>query len=154
MTPQEYQKQQNEKLLKSFVVDVKLKSKDDSKRQSFHNIANNLYNVQLILEQAHRQTTNESHHRAFGEAYTAISDLKDTIIENIIGVLGINSGELNLPTIKEYKTQDNDNIVNYIMELSNVIESFAKENKISSVENYSQDLFAIAAQLKYKLSLN
>lgn len=121
---------------------------------TFESLVSDLFNIQNTLEHLHFTTKVEPIHRALGEAYDETLKLKDEIIEHIIG---IRNGEpynyLLLPSSLS-NTSSVEEIANRLCLVGQEIQSFAKQNNYSSVENLSQELYGVGAKLKYKLSLS
>lgn len=160
---------QRAKIMASFGVNQELLQKSDEQLElelkmgsqtsvqstvTFSHIASELNQCQLLLEHCHRNTESATRHEALGDAYESFSDLKDQIIESIMGLLGNSYGQLQLSNIPVYQPFMSLEAANRICSVSDVISDFSKINNLPSVDNLSQELCSIGAKLKYKLSLN
>jgi hypothetical protein len=136
-----------------YVVKKSFDNRLESYRE-FNKIAGNLFNCQALMEHCHRSTKSDPLHEALGEAYEDFAELKDKIIEGIMGYMRFDYGDLKQNTIPEYDPE----FVRFAAELTcNVakqIEGFAKRNGISGVEGYAQELHGVGTKLMYKLTLN
>ena len=120
----------------------------------FNFIVSSLFNLQNMLEHCHRQTESEPKHEALGEAYGTLSELKDDIIEHIIGGTGRKYQNIDLTPIRGYSSEMCNSVAQEICSLGKLIEEFASDDNIPSVSNMAQDVYGVGAKLKYKLSLN
>lgn len=121
--------------------------------EQFNLIVSSLFNTQIKLEHCHRKTKNEPIHRALGDVYEAFADLKDEIIEQLIGLTELQYETISLQSIKGYNDQMNNEVADELCVVGKVIEKFAQINQYPSIENLSQEIYGIGAKLKYKLSL-
>lgn len=127
----------------------------DSMILTFDEIVSNLFYISIALEHCHRQTKNEPLHRAFGDAYEEVNNMKDKIIEFIIGY---KNGELYenlfLKPIGKYDYVFAKSIAEDICVFANKLTFYAKINKYLAIDNLAQDLSGIGALLKFKLSFD
>lgn len=127
----------------------------DSMLLTFDEIVSNLFYITIALEHCHRQTKNEPLHRAFGEAYEEVNDIKDKVIEFTIGYKnGENYENLYLKPIGKYDFVFAKSVAEDICTFSEKLTFFAKLNKYLAIDNLAQDLSGIGALLKFKLGLD
>lgn len=119
---------------------------------TFSNLVTQLRFIQQLLEHCHLETLSEPKHEALADAYNALFELKDSIIEQIKGGTGLSCGEINLGTLPEYTPVLCDIAAEMICAAADLVQMFAVDHQLTSVENLAQELNGVGLKLKYKLS--
>ena len=135
------------------VEDLDIQTATTTILEQFNIIVSQLFNTQNQLEHCHRKTKSEPIHEALGESYSQFADLKDSTIELLTGLIGEQYQNILLTSIMGYDPSMNDIVAEQVCIVANQIQQFATENNFSSVESLAQEIHAVGAKLKYKLSL-
>lgn len=114
-------------------------------------ISSKLFYFQNQIKLKHWQTTVFSEHKSLDGLHDIISDLKDEIIEKIIGYSNIRPKNIKIDILK-----DNINSAQLMDEIIKFADELGKYSTISNmpdIGNVAQTLSGEAAKTKYLLSL-
>src|SRR5689334_21136855 len=113
-----------------------------------------LYSFPVKLQFCHHNTTSYAQHKALDSAYDKANDLKDEIVEQLIGygiprfasvTVGTVSGKPDLYPIQLAKE---------IMNFGKNLEEWAEAKEYCNIENLAQEYSGMGAQLAYLLTLS
>jgi len=116
-------------------------------------IFTNLYMLPNKVQFCHHNTTSYAAHKALDGAYDELNDLKDSIVEKLIGYTGKRISKLSLSSLSGYTESANIQVADEIMTFAIQLEQFGKTNRMPDIENLAQEYNGVGAQLKYLLSL-
>lgn len=116
-------------------------------------IATSLYQLPIKIQFCHHLTSSYAAHKALDEAYDKLNDLKDSIIEKLIGYSGNKFTNINMTNISGYTENMNMQVAKEIIDFSKKLEDFASKNNYSDIENLAQEYSGVGAQLIYLLNL-
>lgn len=108
----------------------------------------------LQLHELHWQTRSLAEHLALGDAYDMVADIKDEIVEKIMGYTGTRTKAMPVETIKPYAPGMPDQVINELMTFAKQLEAFGETNGMPDIENIAQSLSGDAAKIKYRLTLS
>lgn len=108
----------------------------------------------LQLHELHWQTRSLAEHLALGDAYDMVADIKDEIVEKIMGYTGTRTKAMPVETIKAYSAGVPDQVISELMNFAKQLESFGASNGMPDIENIAQSLSGNAAKIKYRLTLS
>lgn len=118
-------------------------------------LATGLYMIPVKIQYCHHLTTSFSAHKALDKAYEATSDLKDEIIEKVIGYLGGKRfKKLDLKPVSGFSESMLLDVCKEIILFGSTIIEFAKRNNMPDIENLGQSYSGIGARLNYLLTLS
>ncbi len=109
---------------------------------------------ELQLHELHWQTRGFAEHSALGTIYDKVFDLKDEIVEKIMGYTGTRTKAMPIDPIKDYNIGVSEQVINDLMSFAKQLESFGELNGMPDIENIAQSLSGEAAQTKYRLTLS
>ena len=109
---------------------------------------------ELQLHELHWQTTSLAEHLALGDAYDLVFDLKDEIVEKIMGYTGTRTKAMTVDTIKNYSPGMPNVIVAEILSFAKQLENYGESNGMPDIENIAQSLSGDFAKIKYRLTLS
>lgn len=109
---------------------------------------------ELQLHELHWQTRGFAEHSALGTIYDKVFDLKDEIVEKIMGYTGVRTKAMPVDTIKDYAPGMAEQVVNELQVFAKQLEAYGEQNGMPDIENIAQSLSGEAAQTKYRLSLS
>ena len=109
---------------------------------------------ELQLHELHWQTTSLAEHLALGDAYDNIFNIKDEIVEKIMGYTGMRTRGMSVDSIKNYSPGIPNVVVAEIMAFAKQLESFGSLNGMPDIENIAQSLSGDFAKIKYRLTLS
>lgn len=109
---------------------------------------------ELQIHELHWQTRGFAEHEALGKLYDRVFDLKDEIVEKIMGYSGIRTKATPMDPIKDYTPGMAEQVVGELISFAKQLEEFGKENNMPDIENVAQSLSGEAAQTKYRLTLS
>ena len=109
---------------------------------------------ELQLHELHWQTRGFAEHEALGKIYDKVFDLKDEIVEKIMGYTGTRTKAMPVQTIKDYTPGMAEQVVNELQKFAKQLEEFGEANGMPDIENIAQSLSGDAAQTKYRLTLS
>ena len=109
---------------------------------------------ELQLHELHWQTRGFAEHEALGKIYDIVFDVKDEIVEKIMGYTGTRTKAMPVQTIKDYTPGMAEQVVNELQKFAQQLEEFGEANNMPDIENIAQSLSGDAAQTKYRLTLS
>lgn len=126
-----------------------------SKKQgiTIDTIFNSLYLFPNKIQFCHHNTTSFAQHKALDDTYEKLNDLKDDIVEQIIGYTGQRISSLSLGNISSFSENMSKEIAKEIMTFAKELENWAEENEYCNIENLAQEYSGVAAKLNYLLTL-
>ena len=118
-------------------------------------IATKLTYFELQLHNLHWATRSYAEHMALGGIYDAVFDLKDDIIEKIMGYSGGTRAKIGNPgQLKEYSPGVSSQVVAELIAFAKQLENYGASNNMPDIENIAQGLSGTAAKTKYLLTLS
>jgi len=138
--------------LKSFFPDMMISNSGGE--LSLDVIKAKLNYFELQLHELHWQTTSLAEHLALGDAYDLVFDLKDEIVEKIMGYTGTRTKAMTVDTIKNYSPGMPNVIVAEILSFAKQLENYGESNGMPDIENIAQSLSGDFAKIKYRLTLS
>ncbi|NDB81372.1 MAG: hypothetical protein EB127_01290 [Alphaproteobacteria bacterium] len=109
---------------------------------------------ELQLHELHWQTRGFAEHEALGKIYDRVFDLKDEIVEKIMGYTGTRTKAMPIQQIKDYSPGMSEQVIGELIRFAKQLEDFAEANNMPDIENIAQSLSGDAAQTKYRLTLS
>lgn len=118
-------------------------------------IKSKLFSLEFKAHSLHLDTKSFAEHKALGKAYEGIHDLKDEILEKIMGYQnGKRIGKSKVEDSPEYSHEAVNAFVKEGMDFSYELYEWAGGKKYSDIENIAQSLSGLFAQTKYLLTLS
>jgi len=109
---------------------------------------------ELQLHELHWQTRGFAEHEALGKIYDRVFDLKDEIVEKIMGYTGVRTKAMPIQQIKDYSPGMSEQVIGELIRFAKQLEEFGETNNMPDIENIAQSLSGDAAQTKYRLTLS
>jgi DNA-binding ferritin-like protein len=109
---------------------------------------------ELQLHELHWQTRGFAEHGALGIIYEKVFDLKDEIVEKIMGYTGTRTKAMSVDTIKDYAPGMAEQVVRELKIFASQLEEFGEAENMPDIENIAQSLSGEAAQTLYRLTLS
>ena len=109
---------------------------------------------ELQLHELHWATKSLAEHLALGDAYDMVFDLKDEIVEKIMGYTGTRTKPMPVETIKPYSIGMPDQVISELMTFAKQLEAYGESTGYCDIENIAQSLSGDAAKIKYRLTLS
>jgi DNA-binding ferritin-like protein len=109
---------------------------------------------ELQLHELHWQTRGFAEHEALGKIYDKVFDLKDEIVEKIMGYTGTRTKAMPVQQIKDYTPGMAEQVVRELKTFAKQLENFGESNDMPDIENIAQGLSGDAAQTLYRLTLS
>ena len=109
---------------------------------------------ELQLHELHWQTRGFAEHEALGKIYDRVFDLKDEIVEKIMGYTGTRTKAMPVQQIKDYTPGMSEQVIGELIKFASQLEEFGEANNMPDIENIAQSLSGDAAQTKYRLTLS
>lgn len=106
------------------------------------------------LHLLHWQTTSYAEHQALGGLYDKVFDLKDEIVEKMMGYSGKRPKAVKHEMLRDYSIGISTSVVSDLMSFAKELESYASSNGMPDIENIAQSLSGEAAKTKYLLTLS
>ena len=119
---------------------------------SLESIAAKLTYFHEQLHLLHWQTTSYAEHQALGGLYDYVHDIKDEIIEKMMGYSGRKVKSFKIEPLSD--TANPSMVVVDLINFASKLEEHAEANKMPDIENISQSLSGEAAKTKYLLTLS
>lgn len=116
-------------------------------------IFNALYQLPQKAHFCHHLTTSFAAHKALDFAYEKLNDLKDDIVEQIIGYTGQRFSTISLKPLTGYSEAMNVQLAREIMSFGEQLEEWAEANDYCNIENLAQEYSGVGAKLNYLLTL-
>lgn len=107
---------------------------------------------ELQFHELHWQTFGSPEHVTLGDAYDTVFDLKDEILEQMMGYSNIRVKTTPVDPIKNYSEGLPLQIVSECINFAKQLQDFGKANNMPGIENLSQDLSGKMARIKYRLT--
>lgn len=117
-------------------------------------IATKLTYFELQLHNLHWATKSYAEHMALGGIYDKVFDLKDDIIEKIMGYTGTRAKIGKIDALKEYSVGASDLVINDLQAFAKQLEAYGAKSGMPDIENIAQGLSGDAAKTKYLLTLS
>jgi hypothetical protein len=83
-----------------------------------------------------------------------VFDLKDEIVEKIMGYTGTRTKAMPIQQIKDYTPGISEQVVRELKTFAKQLENFGEANDMPDIENIAQSLSGEAAQTLYRLTLS
>ena len=106
------------------------------------------------LHLLHWQTTSYAEHQALGGLYDKVFDLKDEIVEKIMGYTGARPKATKHEMLRDYSIGITKSVVTDLKSFASELESYAESNSMPDIENIAQSLSGEAAKTLYLLTLS
>lgn len=117
-------------------------------------IATKLTYFELQLHNLHWATRSYAEHQALGGLYDAVFDLKDEIVEKIMGYSGIRAKIGNPGQLKDYAPGVSEQVVSELITFAKQLQNYGASMNMPDIENVAQSLSGTAAKTKYLLTLS
>jgi len=117
-------------------------------------IATKLSYFEIQLHNLHWATRSFAEHEALGKIYDKVFDLKDEIVEKIMGYTGTRAKTTGVNGLKDYGVGVSEQVVNELISFAKQLENYGASNNMPDIENIAQSLSGEAAQTKYRLTLS
>lgn len=109
---------------------------------------------ELQLHELHWQTFGLGEHLALGDLYDTVFDVKDEIVEKIMGYSGKRTKATKHDEIKDYAPGVAESVVVDLISFAKKLQDFGRDNNMPDIENIAQSLSGDAAKVKYRLTLS
>jgi len=109
---------------------------------------------ELQIHELHWQTTSLAEHEALGDLYSLLFNVKDEIVEKIMGYTGTRTKAMPVEPIKNYSKGCCAPIVKELVSFAKNLENYGASNNMPDIENISQSLSGDAAKILYRLTLS
>lgn len=119
---------------------------------SLESVAAKLTYFHEQLHLLHWQTTSYAEHMALGGLYDYVHDVKDEIIEKMMGYTGKRPKAYKIEALSD--TANCTGVVVALISFAEQLEEYAEANGMPDIENISQSLSGEAAKVKYLLTLS
>lgn len=117
-------------------------------------VATKLSYFEIQLHNLHWATRSYAEHTALGGLYDKVFDLKDEIVEKIMGYTGTRAKTTGVSGLKDYSVGVSDQVVSELITFAKQLENYAAANNMPDIENIAQSLSGEAAKTKYLLTLS
>ena len=104
------------------------------------------------LHLIHWQTKSYAEHQALGGLYDYVHDIKDEIVEKIMGYTGKTPKAFKIEPLSD--SVDCRTVVANLISFASQLEEFAEANNMPDIENISQSLSGEASKTKFLLTLS
>lgn len=104
------------------------------------------------LHLLHWQTSSYAEHVALGGLYDYVHDIKDEIVEKIMGYTGKKPRAFKIEALSD--SANSNGVVVALITFANQLEEYAEANNMPDIENISQSLSGEAAKTKFLLTLS
>ena len=104
------------------------------------------------LHLIHWQTKSYAEHQALGGLYDYVHDIKDEIVEKIMGYTGKTPRAFKIEPLSD--NADCKGVVLNLISFAKQLEEYAEANNMPDIENISQSLSGEAAKTKFLLTLS
>lgn len=137
--------------LKSLFPEEMMESKGSSSL-TLESIAGKLTYFHEQLHLLHWQTTSYAEHVALGGLYDYVHDIKDEIVEKIMGYTGKRPKAFKIEALSD--SANASGVVVALIAFASQLEEYAEANNMPDIENISQSLSGEAAKTKFLLTLS
>ena len=117
-------------------------------------IFNGVYLLPIRVQFCHHLTTSYAEHKALDGAYDTLNDLKDAIVEKLIGYGVPKFQKLELGSISGFSAAMPIQVAKEILKFGKDLEQYAENNEFCDIENLAQEYSGAGAQLVYLLGLS
>jgi len=117
-------------------------------------VATKLSYFEIQLHNLHWATRSFAEHEALGKIYDKVFDLKDEIVEKIMGYTGTRAKTTGVNGLKDYGVGVSEQVVSELISFAKQLENYGASNNMPDIENIAQALSGEGAQTKYRLSLS
>ena len=121
---------------------------------SLDTIKAKLHYFELQIHELHWQTASLAEHICLGDAYELVFNIKDEIVEKIMGYTGVRTKGMSIDTIKNYSPGIPNLIVGEMLIFAKQLQNFGAMNNMPDIENIAQSLSGDFARFKYRLTLS
>ena len=121
---------------------------------SLDSIKAKLNYFELQLHELHWQTKSYAEHMALGSLYDKVFDLKDEIVEKIMGYTGVRTKAMPVDPIKNYSSGLSTQVVSELIIFAKQLETYAEGNNMPDISNIAQSLSGDASRTKYLLTMS
>ena len=109
---------------------------------------------ELQLHELHWQTFGLGEHLALGDGYDIVYQVKDEVVEKIMGYSGVRTKAMPVDPIKNYSPGLPTQVMSELIVFAKQLEEFGEMNNMCDIENIAQSLSGSAAKIKYRLTLS
>jgi hypothetical protein len=118
-------------------------------------IKGKLFSLQNSAHSLHLDTRSYAEHKALGKLYESLNDMKDGILESLMGYQnGRRIGKAKLEEFPAYSQESVTSLVKDGMEFSKQLYMWAEDKKYCDISNKAQDLSGVFATTQYLLTLS
>jgi len=122
----------------------------ENAEMSLESVAAKLTYFHIQLHLLHWQTTSFAEHKALGSLYETVGDMKDDIVEKLMGYANRRVKVFKLEGLSEGNSVA---VVNSLLTFAYNLIEWAEANHYCDIENLAQSLSGEAAKTKYLLTL-
>jgi len=115
--------------------------------------ASMLFQLPVKVQFCHHSTTSHAVHIAMDRIYEELNELKDSIIEKLIGCMGYRYKNLNMITLSNYSEAMNMQVAQEICQFAKKLMLWADKNEYPDINNLAQEYYGQGNQLSYLLTL-
>ena len=109
---------------------------------------------ELQIHELHWQTRSVAEHEALGDLYTAVFNIKDEIVEKLMGYTGVRTKAMPVDSVKNYTPEYTRQVVKELADFAYQLQVFGDEHHYCDIENLAQGLSGDAAKVLYRLTLS
>jgi hypothetical protein len=117
-------------------------------------VATKLSYFEIQFHNLHWATRSLAEHNALGKIYEKVFDMKDEIVEKIMGYTGIRAKTTGVSGLKDYASGVSEQVVNELISFAKQLENYGASNNMPDIENVAQSLSGEAARTKFRLTLS
>ena len=131
-----------------------MNSSSSGSEMTLEGIASKLTYFHEQLHLIHWQTTSYAEHQALGGLYDKVFDLKDEIVEKIMGYTGTRPKASKHEMLRDYSIGIAKSVVIDLKSFASELESYGESNNMPDIENLAQGLSGDEAKTLYLLTLS
>lgn len=109
---------------------------------------------ELQIHELHWQTLSLSQHLALGDLYEIVFNVKDEIVEKIMGYTGVRTKAMKIEEIRNYSSSMPVTVVKELLMFTKKLEDFGEQNTMPDIENIAQSLSGDVSKILYRLTLS
>ena len=117
---------------------------------NLESVAAKLTYFQIQIQLIHWQTKSYAEHQALGSLYDFVGDMKDDIVEKIMGYA---NRRVKVFKLEAFSPENPQAVVNSLITYAYKLIEWAEANQYCDIENLAQSLSGEAAKTKYLLTL-
>ena len=117
-------------------------------------IATKFTQFELQLHSLHWNTRSYAEHMCLGSLYDKVFDLKDDVVEKIMGYTGIRAKIGKIEPLRDYSMGVSESVVQELKSFAKQLEMYGSSNGMPDIENIAQGLSGDAAKSLYLLTLS